>query len=40
MHIANRHASPDFRLTREPGAPTLRELPAAAVHRVPVRLLL
>ena len=26
VHIANWHASPDFRLTREPGAPQLREL--------------
>lgn len=40
VHIASWHASPDFRLTREPGAPTLRELLAAAAERVPVRLLL
>ncbi|MCA1835705.1 MAG: phospholipase D-like domain-containing protein, partial [Actinobacteria bacterium] len=40
VHIANWHASPGFRLTREPGAPTLRELLAATARRVPVRLLL
>ncbi|HEV2779980.1 MAG TPA: phospholipase D family protein [Actinophytocola sp.] len=40
VHIANWHASPDFRLTREPGAPTLRELLTAAARRVPVRVLL
>ena len=40
VHIANWHASPDFRLVREPGAPTLRELLAATAERVPVRLLL
>src|SRR5690348_2651172 len=40
VHVANWYASPDFRLTREPGAPTLRELLAAAARRVPVRLLL
>ncbi|HEU5473498.1 MAG TPA: phospholipase D family protein [Actinophytocola sp.] len=40
VHIANWHASPDFRLTREPGAPTLRELLAQTARRVPVRLLL
>jgi phosphatidylserine/phosphatidylglycerophosphate/cardiolipin synthase-like enzyme len=40
VHVANWYASPDFRLTREPGAPTLRELLATAARRVPVRLLL
>jgi phosphatidylserine/phosphatidylglycerophosphate/cardiolipin synthase-like enzyme len=40
VHLANWHASPDFRLTREPGAPTLRELLSATARRVPVRLLL
>jgi phosphatidylserine/phosphatidylglycerophosphate/cardiolipin synthase-like enzyme len=40
VYIANWHASPDFRLTREPGSPTLRELLASAAERVPVRLLL
>jgi phosphatidylserine/phosphatidylglycerophosphate/cardiolipin synthase-like enzyme len=40
VHVANWHASPDFRLTREPGAPTLRELLHTAALRVPVRLLL
>ncbi|WP_199442518.1 phospholipase D-like domain-containing protein [Umezawaea beigongshangensis] len=40
VHIANWHASPDFRLSREAGAPTLRELLAATAERVPVRLLL
>jgi phosphatidylserine/phosphatidylglycerophosphate/cardiolipin synthase-like enzyme len=40
VHVANWHASPDFRLTREPGAPTLRDLLAATARRVPVRLLL
>ena len=40
VHIASWHASPDFRLTREPGAPALRELLATVADRVPVRLLL
>ncbi|WP_394613440.1 phosphatidylserine/phosphatidylglycerophosphate/cardiolipin synthase family protein [Lentzea sp. JNUCC 0626] len=40
VHIANWHASPDFRLTREPGAPQLRELLSAAAERVPVRVLM
>lgn len=40
VHIANWHASPDFRLTRSPGALTLRELLAAIAKRVDVRLLL
>jgi phosphatidylserine/phosphatidylglycerophosphate/cardiolipin synthase-like enzyme len=40
VHVANWHASADFQLTREPGAPTLRELLSAASRRVPVRLLL
>src|ERR1700741_453038 len=40
VHIANWPGSPDFRLVREPGQPTLRELLAATSERVPVRLLL
>lgn len=40
VHIANWHATPDFRLVRSPGAPTLRELLATTAERVPVRLLL
>jgi phosphatidylserine/phosphatidylglycerophosphate/cardiolipin synthase-like enzyme len=40
VHIAGWYASPDFRLTREPGAPTLRDLLATVAERVPVRLLL
>jgi phosphatidylserine/phosphatidylglycerophosphate/cardiolipin synthase-like enzyme len=41
VHIANWHASADFRLTREPGALSLRELLAEAAERgVEVRVLL
>jgi phosphatidylserine/phosphatidylglycerophosphate/cardiolipin synthase-like enzyme len=41
VHIANWHASPDFRLTREPDSPTLRDLLALTAQRgVDVRLLL
>jgi phosphatidylserine/phosphatidylglycerophosphate/cardiolipin synthase-like enzyme len=40
VHIAGWFASPDFRLTREPGSPTLRELLAEVAERVPVRVLL
>lgn len=40
VHIAGWHASPDFRLTREPGALPLRDLLAEVSERVPVRLLL
>jgi phosphatidylserine/phosphatidylglycerophosphate/cardiolipin synthase-like enzyme len=40
VHIAGWHSSPEFRLTREPDAPTLRELLAETAERVPVRLLL
>ncbi|MFG1642924.1 phosphatidylserine/phosphatidylglycerophosphate/cardiolipin synthase family protein [Amycolatopsis sp. NPDC049252] len=41
VHIANWHASADFRLTREPGAPTLRELLAETAGRgVGVRVLM
>ncbi|WP_091370097.1 phospholipase D-like domain-containing protein [Actinokineospora alba] len=40
VHIANWHASPDFRLTRSPGARPLRELLASTAERVDVRLLL
>ncbi|MFJ7213281.1 phosphatidylserine/phosphatidylglycerophosphate/cardiolipin synthase family protein [Amycolatopsis sp. NPDC098790] len=41
VHIANWHASADFRLTREPGALTLRELLAETADRgVEVRVLL
>lgn len=40
VHIAGWHASPDFRLTREPVAPTLRELLGSVAERVPVRVML
>lgn len=40
VHIAAWHASPNFRLTREPGAPALRELLGSVAERVPVRILL
>lgn len=40
VHIANWHASPDFALSRETGAPTLRDLLAETAARIPVRLLL
>jgi phosphatidylserine/phosphatidylglycerophosphate/cardiolipin synthase-like enzyme len=40
VYIAGWHASPDFRPTREPDAPTLAELLAAVAERVPVRMLL
>lgn len=40
VHLAGWCASPDFRLTREPGSPTLRELLASVAERVPVRVLL
>jgi phosphatidylserine/phosphatidylglycerophosphate/cardiolipin synthase-like enzyme len=41
VHIANWHASPDFKLTREDGSPTLRDLLAVTAQRgVDVRLLL
>jgi phosphatidylserine/phosphatidylglycerophosphate/cardiolipin synthase-like enzyme len=40
VYIAGWHASPDFRPTREPGAPTLRDLLADVAERVPVRMLL
>jgi phosphatidylserine/phosphatidylglycerophosphate/cardiolipin synthase-like enzyme len=40
VHIAGWHASPDFKLTRGPGAMPLRDLLADAAERVPVRLLL
>jgi phosphatidylserine/phosphatidylglycerophosphate/cardiolipin synthase-like enzyme len=40
VHIASWHASPDFRLIREPAAPTLRDLLAEVARRVPVRVLL
>ncbi len=41
VHIANWHASPDFRLTRAADAPTLRDLLASTAQRgVDVRLLL
>jgi phosphatidylserine/phosphatidylglycerophosphate/cardiolipin synthase-like enzyme len=40
VHIANWHASPDFRLTREPDAPPLRDLLGDLAERLPVRLLL
>jgi len=40
VHVANWHATADFRLTREPDAPTLRELLTDASRRIPVRVLL
>jgi phosphatidylserine/phosphatidylglycerophosphate/cardiolipin synthase-like enzyme len=40
VHLALWHATPEFRLTRDRGAPTLRELLAMAAERVPVRVLL
>lgn len=40
VHIAGWFASPDFRPTREPGSPTLRELLAEVAERIPVRVLL
>ncbi|MDQ2587360.1 phospholipase D-like domain-containing protein [Saccharothrix yanglingensis] len=40
VHIAGWCTSPDFRLTREEGSPTLRDLLASVATRVPVRLLL
>ncbi|HET7799812.1 MAG TPA: phospholipase D family protein [Humibacillus xanthopallidus] len=40
VHIAGWHATPGFRLTRDPGAPSLRDLLAETAERVPVRLLL
>ncbi|WP_447005982.1 phospholipase D-like domain-containing protein [Saccharothrix isguenensis] len=40
VHIAGWCASPDFRLTRSPGSPTLRELLASVAERASVRVLL
>jgi phosphatidylserine/phosphatidylglycerophosphate/cardiolipin synthase-like enzyme len=40
VHIANWHASPDFRLTRDPDAPALRDLLGGLAERMPVRVLL
>ena len=40
VHIAGWHASPDFALTRGPGALPLRDLLADVAQRVPVRVLL
>jgi phosphatidylserine/phosphatidylglycerophosphate/cardiolipin synthase-like enzyme len=40
VHIAGWFASPGFRPTREPGAPTLAQLLAGVAERVPVRILL
>ncbi len=40
VHIAGWFASPDFRPTREPGAPTLAQLLASVAERFPVRVLL
>ena len=40
VHIAGWHSSPDFRLTREPGDPNLRDMLAEVAERVPVRLLM
>ncbi|MFD9736313.1 phosphatidylserine/phosphatidylglycerophosphate/cardiolipin synthase family protein [Umezawaea sp. NPDC059074] len=40
VHIASWHASPHFKLSREPGEPTFSELLTTVADRVPVRLLL
>ena len=40
VHIAGWHASPEFELTRGPGALPLRDLLAEVAARLPVRLLL
>jgi phosphatidylserine/phosphatidylglycerophosphate/cardiolipin synthase-like enzyme len=40
VHIAGWFASPDFRLTRAPNAPTLRDLLASVARRTDVRVLL
>ncbi|HEU5353892.1 MAG TPA: phospholipase D family protein [Actinocrinis sp.] len=40
VHIAGWFASPDFRLTREPGAPKLRDLLAEVARRAEVKVLL
>ncbi|HEY0816214.1 MAG TPA: phospholipase D family protein [Pseudonocardia sp.] len=40
VHIANWHASPDFRLTRNPDDPPLRDLLGGLAERLPVRMLL
>ena len=40
VHIAGWFASPDFKLTREPGAPALRDLLAEVARRADVRVLL
>jgi phosphatidylserine/phosphatidylglycerophosphate/cardiolipin synthase-like enzyme len=40
VHIAGWHCSPDFRLSREPDSPTLRDLLATTAERVEVRLLM
>lgn len=40
VHVAGWHASPEFKLTRGPGAVPLRDLLAEVAERVPVRVLL
>ncbi|HET8641246.1 MAG TPA: phospholipase D family protein [Pseudonocardiaceae bacterium] len=40
VHIAGWHATPTFHVTREPGAPPLRELLASVAKRAPVRVLM
>ncbi len=40
VHIAGWHLSPDFRLRREAGSPTLRDLLAGVARRIDVRVLL
>ncbi|MET0135647.1 MAG: phospholipase, partial [Kibdelosporangium sp.] len=40
VHVAGWHSSPDFRPTREPGSPSLRDLLAEAAERASVRVLL
>lgn len=40
VHISGWHTSPDFRLTRNPDGPPLRDLLAGLAERLPVRLLM
>jgi phosphatidylserine/phosphatidylglycerophosphate/cardiolipin synthase-like enzyme len=40
VHVACWHATPEFRMGRDPGGPTLRDVLASAARRVPVRVLM